>query len=304
AKRFFDLPLEVKQMIRHPPSADDHRGYAEVGLGTVTQGIWDPSEVQKLKDTLPVEQKEVLEAGNPYSEDDRSKNPYPNRFLPEHVFPGFRAFYKNFWDACVEQEQQVLRCLCEILGMPDVEFLNKQQTRDANRGHLALLHYLSQPLSPLKSGQANRLNDHTDYGQITLLIQDMVGGLEIYDYEDQKYRPMVPKPGTVIIQVADMLEKQSNGRWKSALHHVTAPSAAMYNDSLEMEDAVIDRYSLVFFVQPDFHTMVEPLPGCENIGKWRTFQWEPNTTAGEWTLKRIRLEYEQHQEPSEVSVTT
>ena len=83
AKRLFDLPLEVKQMIRHPPSADDHRGYVEVGFGRVTQDIWDPSEVQKIKDTTPVEQKELLEAGNPYSENDRAKNPYPNRFLPD-----------------------------------------------------------------------------------------------------------------------------------------------------------------------------------------------------------------------------
>ena len=278
-------------MIRHPPSADDHRGYAEVGNGAIIQGIWDPSEVQKMKDTLPVEQKEVLEAGNPYSEDDCSKNPYPNRFLPEHIFPEFRAFYQKFWDACVGQGQQVLRYLCEILGMPDTEFLNKQQTPDASRGQLTWLHYLYQPLAPLRSGQANRLNDHTDYGQITLLIQDMVGGLEVYDYKDQKYRPMLPKPGTVIIQVGDMLEKQSNGRWKSALHHVTAPSAAMYDDDVGGEDAVMDRYSLVFFVLPDFDTTVEPLPGCENVGKWRTFQWEPNTTAGEWWLKRLRLEY-------------
>lgn len=93
-------------MIAHPPSAEDYRGFAQVGLSMVSQGIWDHAEVQKIRDSAPPEQKELYEMGNPYSNDDRSKNPYPNRFLPEHIFPGFRAFIEKWWDTCVDQNSK------------------------------------------------------------------------------------------------------------------------------------------------------------------------------------------------------
>lgn len=280
-------------MISHPPSAEDHRGFAQVGVSMVSQGIWDHAEVQQIRDSAPAEQKELYEMGNPYSDDDRSKNPYPNRWLPENIFPGFRAFIEKWWDTCVNQELQILRYLCEILNVPDRDYLANEQTPDANRSHLSFLHYLSMPLSPLRSRNASRLNAHTDFGQVTLLFQDQVGGLEVHDYKAGIYRPVLPKPGTIIIHIGDMLEKQSNGRWKSALHHVTAPPMAMYGEL--SEDSVVERYSIAFYAHPDFDTMIRPLPGCEKVGKWRTLEWEPNMTAGDWLNKRVALEYEQHQ---------
>ncbi len=250
-----------------------------------------------MRKEVPVEQKEILEMGNPYSSDDPEANPFPNRLLPEEIFPGFQAFLEKWWDTCIDQELQLLRCLCEILGIPDVDFLGKQQTPGRNRSHMSWLHYLSMPASPLRKGQTNRLNTHTDFGQLTLVFQDMVGGLEIHDYEAKIYRPVLPKAGTVIVHIGDMLEKQSNGRWKSALHHVTAPRHLMYGDEpASEEDTVVDRYSLSFYAHPDYEIMIQPLPGCEVKGKWRTLEWEESMTAGDWMNKRVALEYER-QEP-------
>lgn len=244
-----------------------------------------------MRQAAPPEQKEILEMGNPYSSDDPAANPFPNRLLPESIFPGFRAFLEKWWDACIGQEQQLLRCLCEILDIPDRDFLGRQQTPGRNRSHMSWLHYLSMPLSPLRDGNANRLNTHTDFGQLTLLFQDMVGGLEIHDDELGIFRPVLPKAGTMIVHVGDLLEKQSNGRWKSALHHVTAPTHLMYGKEVG-GDTVVDRYALSFYAHPDYETMVEPLPGCEVRGKWRSLEWEDNMTVGDWMNKRVALEYE------------
>jgi isopenicillin N synthase-like dioxygenase len=284
--------LETKRLIAHPQSAADHRGWAEVGAGLVSQGIWDPTEIEKMRETAPPEQKEILEMGNPYSNDDREANPYPNRLLPEETFPGFKAFIEKWWDECIKQEQLLMRCLCEILGISDLDFLSKQQTPGKNRSHMSWLHYLSMLAAPLQSSESRRLNVHTDFGQLTLLFQDTVGGLEIHDDAAGIFRPVLPKPGTVIVHIGDMLEKQSNGRWKSALHQVTAPPEYLYGDHKMPEDSVVERYAIAFYAHPDYHTKIVSLPGCETPGKWSSLKWEDNMTAEDWMNKRVALEYE------------
>jgi isopenicillin N synthase-like dioxygenase len=246
-----------------------------------------------MRDENPPEQKEILEMGIPYSSDDRDANPFPNRLLPDDIFPGFRAFIEKWWDACVNQEQQLMRHLCEILEIPDLDYLGKQQSPGRNRSHMSWLYYLSMPASPLRQGKANRLNTHTDFGQLTLLFQDMVGGLEIHDHEADIFRPVLPKPGTMIVHIGDMLEKQSNGRWKSALHHVTGPSHSMYGQEPADSDSVVDRFAIAFYAHPDYEMKIEPLPGCKEKGQWKTLEWQDRMTAGDWMNKRVALEYEQ-----------
>ncbi|KAI9371607.1 hypothetical protein BJX61DRAFT_534632 [Aspergillus egyptiacus] len=252
SQRFFHLPTEVKELCKHNSVAADHRGWAAVGTGIVSQDVWDKNEIENLRRTAPVEQKEILEMGSPHSKGGPGES-LVNRLLPEEVFPGFRAFLERWWDACFKQQLQ--------------------------------------PVSPLKSGESNRLNTHTDFTQLTLLFQDMVGGLEVHDYEAGIFRPVLPKPGTMIVHVGDLLEKQSNGKWKSALHHVSAPIHLKYGDAAANEDTVVERFSMTFYGTPQHEVMIEPIPGCEKLGKWRTLEWEPNMTAGAWIEKRVALEY-------------
>lgn len=147
-------------------------------------------------------------------------------------------------------------------------------------------------LSPLTSRSSNRLNPHTDYGQFTMLFQDMAGGLELHDYEENIYRPVPPIKGAMIVQGGDMLERQTNGRWRSALHRVTAPSRYMYEENLTGENELVKRHSLVFFGHLNLDRMIEPLPGCETPGKWSRLEWKDRVTAGEWMAHRVSLEYD------------
>ncbi|KFY80239.1 hypothetical protein V499_00867 [Pseudogymnoascus sp. VKM F-103] len=159
------------------------------------------------------------------------------------------------------------------------------------------------PTSPLMNREARRLNAHTDFGQLTILFQDMVGGLEIHDDEAGIYRPVLPKAGTVIVHIGDMLEKQSNGRWKSALHHVTGPRQSMYGKEVD-NDTVVDRHAIAFYAHPDYEMLVESLPGCEKKGKWESLEWEDNMTAGDWMNKRVTLEYERQEKPGPVAASS
>ena len=52
-----------------------------------------------------------------------------------------------------------------------------------------------------------------------------------------------------------------------------------------------ERYSMAFFLNPDYALPVEPLPGCEVEGKWSSVERGEKMTAGDWLLKRAALEY-------------
>ncbi|KAG9441862.1 hypothetical protein H6P81_017716 [Aristolochia fimbriata] len=63
---------------------------------------------------------------------------------------------------------------------------------------------------------------HTDYGFLTLLLQDAVPGLEIQS--GGSWLPVQPRPGSFVVNVGDHLEIFSNGRYKSVLHRVRVNS--------------------------------------------------------------------------------
>ncbi|KAK8857337.1 thymine dioxygenase [Apiospora arundinis] len=287
AKRFFNLPVETKEKVAHPSSGaiEDHRGWAQEGLGYVTQLVFDADEVQRLRTSIP-ERKETLEMGNPRP----NENSPPNRNLPEEDLPGFVAFTESWWDHCTRLQHSLLGILGRVLQLRDEELLSKLQTKDVC--HVSMNFYPSTPIGPLKSRQAQRLNAHTDFGGLTLLLQDMVGGLEVHD--GKLFKPVIPKRGTVVCNVGDMLERQTNGRWKSALHQVVAPTVTTMQKGFEQTDSVVDRYSIVYFGIPDPDAIIETLPGCEEPGKWTPSMvgdWEKSMTSAEWLQKRLEQEY-------------
>lgn len=244
--------------------------------------VFDRDEVQELRKTSP-ERKETLETGSPFS-----KEVPENKWLPEGDFPGHKAFFESWWHDCTELNHSLLQSLCECLQL-EQDYLSRNQTK--NICHMSWQYYPSMPLKPLQNSEFKRLNAHTDFGQLTLLFQDAVGGLEIHDGE--KFRPIVPIPNTVVINVGDMLERQTNGRWKSALHRVVAPSQFMIPKEDEVDD-VIDRYSIAYFGTPDPDSIVSTLPGCEVKGQWNPNMigtWADNMTASTWIEKRIAMEY-------------
>jgi isopenicillin N synthase-like dioxygenase len=84
---------------------------------------------------------------------------------------------------------------------------------------------------------------HTDYGLLTVLWQDEVGGLQVRHKDEWLAVP--PLPDALVINSGDLLARWSNDRLTSTYHRVLSSKAR-------------DRYSMAVFVDPSFDTVVDP----------------------------------------------
>ncbi|WP_291296843.1 isopenicillin N synthase family oxygenase [Elioraea sp.] len=118
---------------------------------------------------------------------------------------------------------------------------------------------------------------HRDIGSLTLLVEASGpglarGGLEIMD-EAGAWIPAAYEPGTIMVNVGDLLRRWTNDRWTSSLHRVVSPRGAAGG-----------RMSFGFFQKPAFATVVEALPTCTGPANPPR---HPPMTAGEYM--RIRM---------------
>lgn len=88
---------------------------------------------------------------------------------------------------------------------------------------------------------------HKDYGFLTLLLQDQVGGLQV-QREDGLFHEVPPLPGAFVVNLGELLEVATNGYLLATNHRVVSPPGAT------------ERFSVPFFYNPRLDARVEPLP--------------------------------------------
>jgi isopenicillin N synthase-like dioxygenase len=118
---------------------------------------------------------------------------------------------------------------------------------------IRLLHYppdRSEDIRQLGAGA------HTDFGAITLLLQDEVGGLQVYDADasaENRWVDVRPNRDAYVVNVGDMLQMWTNGKYKSGLHRVVNRGGS-------------DRYSVPFFFDGNVDCVLKPLDDGEVQG--------------------------------------
>ena len=107
----------------------------------------------------------------------------------------------------------------------------------------ALIYYPPRSTNPSIAGFGAA--PHSDFGTLTLLAQDDVGGLQVQDRSGD-WISAEPIDGTFVVNVGDLLARWSNGRFESTPHRVVNPVGKK-------------RYSVVMFVDPKWDSIVEPV---------------------------------------------
>jgi isopenicillin N synthase-like dioxygenase len=259
SRQFFALPDEEKQAIAW--SELSNCGYVGV-------------ERERLDETKPGDLKEAFNVGKEVSaEDVEAENPA----LVLNQWPAgrdeFRQAVTEFFEVCTEAADRIFRAFAIALQMPESFIADKHQ---AHNYTLRLLHY--PPLAnPPKPGQI-RAGAHSDYGTLTLLFQDDVGGLEVQTATGEWISaPSIPD--AILINTGDLTQRWSNDVFCSTKHRVALPQG---------EKAGCDRYSIAFFCQPDAEAEIVCLPSCQSPENPPRY---PPVTSGEYLLSRLQATY-------------
>ncbi|KAL4758793.1 isopenicillin N synthase family dioxygenase [Aspergillus foveolatus] len=279
--KFFALPESEKNKAPHPPEGSYHRGYSGIGREKVVQMVFDSDSIAERRKTPDV--KESFEIGN---ENDTKMR---NIWIPEESLPGFRRFFAKFFNTCSDLETLMLRLIALGMGLGEDFFLEYHSERT---NQCRLLHYPAVEEELLRAGKAERIAAHTDFGTMTILFQDEVGGLEVEDiHEKNKFNPAPYIPGTAVVNIGDLLMRWSNHELKSTMHRVRAPPLVDVEDGSTVEKKrrmTRPRYSIPYFISPDRDKVIECLPNCHGEGRPKLY--EP-ITSSEYIAMRMNATY-------------
>ncbi|MFF3205015.1 isopenicillin N synthase family dioxygenase [Streptomyces sp. NPDC002962] len=137
--------------------------------------------------------------------------------------------------------EKLLHELLASIGAP-VDFYDHAFGERAHP-HLKLVRY---PGSA-GDGTGQGVGVHKDYGFLTLLLQDRVGGLQV-QRADGLFHDVPPLPGAFVVNLGELLEVATNGYLVATNHRVVSPPSA------------VERFSVPFFYNPRLDARVEPLP--------------------------------------------
>ena len=116
-------------------------------------------------------------------------------------------------------------------------------------------------LRQLAEGKVKRTWPHTDFGIITLLFQDTVGGLELEDRSQPgTFAPVLPGnpdgPTEMVVNISDTFQRWTNNVIKAGVHQVSVPPTMKGRT----EGFCPERYSGIFFFKAHRDTSAGPLP--------------------------------------------
>ena len=261
AMAFFRQPLEEK--LKAAPK-ESVRGFNAIGRTKMAGAVNpDHKEYFQIGLELPRDDPAVL-AGQPL----RGPNQWPEGD------PEFRRALTRYFDAIAACGQDFLRAVALSLGAGADFFADKY---DKPLQRTQCVDYPPHPPESLGDslGELFGVAPHTDYGCVTLLWQDDVGGLEVQD-RSGAWIAAAPVPGALVVNIGDLLAQWSNDRYRSTLHRVTNRSGR-------------ERLSIATFYDPDYTAPVDAAaldPAARAPGAGRTSAYPP-TTAGAYIMGRI-----------------
>jgi len=176
-----------------------------------------------------------------------------------------------YYEAMRDLGHRLMSLLARGLGLP-ADFFADKTGHGANA--LRAINYPARDTAA-RPGQL-RAGAHTDYGTLTILRQDMVGGLEVLD-RGGTWAGVEPVRGAFVINIGDLMARWTNDRWRSTLHRVVDPP--------DPAAASARRQSMPYFQNANWSTAVRCLPTCLQPGE--TPRYDP-VLAGPHLMGKFR----------------
>lgn len=260
AKRFHQLPLSAKMAIE----LDElHRGFIPINTSTDRRS--------KLANVTKPNQSEsfiIMREATP-DDPDVTAGAYlagPNQWP---ALEGFREAVVTYEQAMVAVADRLVDLFGQMLGH-DFGIAFERPTT-----WLRLLHYPAQ--APNAPDDLYGSAPHSDFGFITLLAQDEVGGLQVQTPHGE-WLDVPPQAGTFVMNVGQMLHQWSNGLLRATPHRVVNRSGR-------------ERFSVPFFYDPNVATIIAPLPSCTSVDNPPQFE---DVVFGEFLRRELQAGYQRH----------
>jgi isopenicillin N synthase-like dioxygenase len=254
AKEFFALPEETKRKY-HLAGTGGARGYTPFGIETA-------------KGASAFDLKEFWHVGRDLAEGHKFRDHMPDNVWPSEV-SGFKDTFQELFAAFDRTGLKILKAIARFLKIDEDYFIDT--VRDGN-SVMRLLHY---PPIQGEPGSNVRAGAHEDINTITLLLGAEEAGLELLT-RDGRWIPVAPKPGELVVNIGDMLQRLTNGLLRSTTHRVVNPPP---------ERRGFSRYSMPYFLHFRSDFLIEPLPGTVPAGEQP--KWPP-ITANDYLQERLR----------------
>jgi len=259
AAAFFSLSAEQKAEVDKVKSKAN-RGY-------------EPLQGQTLEPGAPPDLKEGYYVGPEHGPDDPRViagmfNHGANQWPAQR--PNFRPVMTAYLDVMLDLSARMMRGIALSLDLPADYFAHYCSDVMAT---VRLLHYPPQP-PQARPGQKGA-GAHTDFGGLTLLRQDDVGGLQVWDQTADAWIHADPVPATYVVNLGDMIARWTNDRYRSTVHRVVNASGR-------------ERYSVPFFYTGNYAHKVECIPTCLAPGETPKY---PPITVEEHMREMYRRTY-------------
>jgi isopenicillin N synthase-like dioxygenase len=240
--RFFDLPLADRMSVARPTATYPY-GYIPVAGESLSQSLGDaaPPDLKEVFNIGPVTRPKHV-----FTDPDEEWVYSPN--LWPAALPELEESWTAYYAAMVDLSDRLMSLFARGLGLAPSFFVDKL---DQSPNALRAINYPERHIAPMP-GQL-RAGAHTDYGTVTVLRQDAVGGLEVLDLNGN-WVGVEPVPAAFVINIGDLMARWTNDRWHSTLHRVVDPADA--------SQARARRQSMPFFQNANWSAEISCLPTC------------------------------------------
>jgi isopenicillin N synthase-like dioxygenase len=183
-----------------------------------------------------------------------TRNVWPDEFAQGHR-DALLEYFQCASDLCAEILDVLHREIREqyrfeleldcLMTSEDYDENVMKSLHDKNDHILELKHYHS-PDSSSFAAKSTRFSPHKDLSSLTVLIQDAISGLEVFNESTLSWIPVnfssKEHPNCILLNSGDFLEIMSGGICRSTLHRVTASGQPS------------PRNSLAFFYSPNWNS--------------------------------------------------
>jgi len=267
SRAFHALPLATKMQCA---VGRDHRGYIPMKSSTDVASSIEQATKPNVSESFMIMREFATDSEQVR---DGQYLAGPNRWPAQPA--GFQSTMQTYNEAMCAFAADLIAVIGESLGDEGVF----TRSFASPTTWLRLLHY--PPQDPQAPSDEYGSAPHTDFGAITLLAQDDVGGLSVRT-QDGDWVDVPPMANAFVMNVGDMLSRWSNGLLKSTPHRVTNRTGR-------------ERFSVPFFFDPDVRTVIAPLPSCVTEGNPLKF---PPILFEDFLRSQLEASYANHQAPS------